>query len=104
MDHAPRELWVKLAVGGGTISYRQDPREGGFDDGRAVYRYHLEPPEVDETMLIDVLLLCTECQQPIKARINMPQWIRVEWIGPSGECQRCYNEKKKGRNVTSRLS
>lgn len=49
---------------------------------------------VTETMLVDVLLLCTECQQPIKARINTTQWIRVEWIGPSGECQACYNEKK----------
>lgn len=44
MDHAPRELWVKLAVGGGTISYRQDPRRGGFDDGRAIYHYHLTQP------------------------------------------------------------
>lgn len=51
----------------------------------------------DEVMLIDVLLLCTECQQPIKARINTPQWIRVEWVGPSGECQACYNEKKAKR-------
>lgn len=49
----------------------------------------------DETMLIDVLLLCTECQQPIKARINTTQWIRVEWIGPSGECQRCYQAKRE---------
>lgn len=44
--------------------------------------------------LTDVTILCAECQQPIKARINTTQWIRVEWIGPSGECQRCYNEKK----------
>lgn len=52
-------------------------------------------PRVTETMLVDVLLLCTECQQPIKARINTPQWLRVEWIGPSGECQVCYQRKKE---------
>lgn len=44
--------------------------------------------------LSDVLLLCTECQRPIKARINTQQWIRVEWIGPNGECQVCYQEKR----------
>lgn len=49
----------------------------------------------DEVMLIDVLLLCTECQQPIKARISTPQWLRVEWIGPAGECQVCYQRKKE---------
>lgn len=34
--------------------------------------------------LTDVLLLCTECGEPIKARINTQQWIRVEWIGGRG--------------------
>lgn len=58
-------------------------------------RKGLLPIVPDETMLIDVLLLCTECQQPIKARINTQQWIRVEWIGPAGECQGCYNQKKE---------
>lgn len=52
-------------------------------------------PSVSEVMLIDVLLLCTECQQPIKARINTTQWIRVEWIGPSGECRECYQAKRE---------
>lgn len=52
-----------------------------------------KPP--DEVMLVDVLLLCTECQRPIKARINTPQWIRVEWIGPAGECQSCYAAKRE---------
>lgn len=47
------------------------------------------------TYLTDVLLLCAECQQPIKARINTQQWIRVEWIGPNGECQRCYQAKRE---------
>lgn len=47
--------------------------------------------------LTDVTILCTECQRPIKARINTQQWIRVEWIGPSGECQACYNNKKEAR-------
>lgn len=45
--------------------------------------------------LIDVLLLCVECCQPIKARINTSQWIRCEWIGPKGECQACYNRQKE---------
>lgn len=44
--------------------------------------------------LTDVLLLCTECSEPIKGRINTQQWIRVEWIGPEGECLKCYQEKK----------
>lgn len=62
------------------------------------------PVQVTETMLVDVLLLCAECQQPIKARINTPQWLRVDWIGPSGECQTCYAAKKEKPNVTSGLS
>jgi hypothetical protein len=45
--------------------------------------------------LVGVLLLCVECRQPIKARINTQQWIRVEWIGPSGECQACYSGQKE---------
>jgi hypothetical protein len=49
----------------------------------------------DENPLVDVLLLCTECQQPIKGRINTNQWIRVEFIGPEGECQACYRRKKQ---------
>lgn len=62
------------------------------------------PQPLPETnaLLVDVLLLCVECQQPIKARINTNQWIRVEWIGPSGECQSCYGlakRERKGLNV-----
>lgn len=55
--------------------------------------------------LSDVLLLCTECQQPIKARINTQQWIRVEWIGPSGECQACYNKRnnEQERDTENRI-
>jgi hypothetical protein len=45
--------------------------------------------------LVDVLLLCVECRQSIKARINTQQWIRVEWIGPSGECQACHSRQKE---------
>jgi hypothetical protein len=45
--------------------------------------------------LSDVELLCTTCKQPIKARINTPQWIRVEWISPQGECQACHSESKQ---------
>jgi hypothetical protein len=51
----------------------------------------LEP----DPRLVDVLLLCAECRQPIKARINTQQWIRVEWIGPSGECQACASKVKE---------
>lgn len=54
-----------------------------------------------ETYLTDVLLLCAECHQPIKARINTQQWIKCEWIGPSGECQACYNRKKESPNETN---
>lgn len=46
------------------------------------------------TYLTDVELLCVECQRPIKARINTEQWIRVEFIGPNGECRECCNGKK----------
>ena len=49
----------------------------------------------DDLYLADVLLLCVDCRQPIKARINTQQWIRVEWIGPSGECQVCWNRAKE---------
>lgn len=49
----------------------------------------------DDLYLVDVLLLCTECKRPIKARINTPNWLRVEWIGPSGECLACYQKKKQ---------
>lgn len=45
-------------------------------------------------LLVDVLLLCIECRQPIKARITTQQWIRVEWIGPSGACLSCHQKKK----------
>jgi hypothetical protein len=43
----------------------------------------------------DVLVLCVECQQLIKARINTNQWIRVEWIGPGGECLKCYQQARE---------
>lgn len=49
----------------------------------------------DDRYVTDVLLLCTVCREPIKARINTPNWLRVEWIGPSGECQRCYQQAKE---------
>lgn len=45
--------------------------------------------------LTDVEILCTTCRQPIKARINTQQWIRAEWIGPSGECLNCYQKAKE---------
>lgn len=46
--------------------------------------------------LADVLLLCTECGAAIKGRINTSQWIRVDFIGPEGECQACVHHKKGG--------
>lgn len=49
----------------------------------------------DEMYITSVLLLCTECKQPIKATINSPQWIKCEWIGPEGECQGCNQMKKR---------
>ena len=48
----------------------------------------------DPLYLVDVLLLCTECQQPIKARITTPYWIKCEWIGAEGECKSCADKKK----------
>lgn len=59
-------------------------------------------PLIDsEVHLTDVLLLCTECGEPIKGRINTQQWIRVEWIGPEGECLKCYQEKKAKNETTN---
>lgn len=49
----------------------------------------------DLLYLSNVLLLCVECQQPIHARINTPQWIRVEWISPEGKCQGCHAKGKE---------
>ena len=46
------------------------------------------------TYLADVEVVCTRCQQPIRAKINTQQWIRVEWIGPEGECAMCYQAAK----------
>jgi hypothetical protein len=51
--------------------------------------------------LVDVELLCVSCCSPIKARINTQQWIRVEWIGPDGQCKSCYDKRRDegdGRN------
>jgi len=50
----------------------------------------------DDVYLTDILLLCVTCKQPIKARINTPQWIRVEWISSEGECQGCAQVRKEG--------
>lgn len=47
-----------------------------------------------DALLVDVLLLCSQCKQPVKARINTPNWIRVEWIGSSGECLQCHQQSK----------
>lgn len=52
------------------------------------------------TYLTDVELLCVECQRPIKGRINTEQWVRVEFIGPNGECRECCQAKpEQGRMV-----
>jgi len=58
----------------------------------------------DDRYLADVLLLCVECQQPIKARVNTPQWVRVEWIGPGGECKGCYDRAKESSDGNGRRS
>lgn len=49
----------------------------------------------DDEYLSDVELLCVTCQRPIKARINTQQWIKCEWISPSGECQSCALAKRE---------
>ena len=58
-----------------------------------------DKPAPSDMYLADVLLLCTECGNPIKGRINTQQWIRVEFIGPEGECQSCYQQKKKSEHL-----
>lgn len=52
--------------------------------------------------LSDILLLCVECHQPIKARINTSQWVKVEWISPDGQCKTCYDKRKDGRDEANR--
>lgn len=54
-----------------------------------------------DALLVDVLLLCSHCKQPIKARINTPNWLRVEWIGPSGECLTCHQATRQETKETS---
>lgn len=49
----------------------------------------------DDLYVVSVLLLCTECQQPIKATITTTQWIKCEWIGTEGECQACSQARKR---------
>lgn len=58
-------------------------------------KLNAQTPANAPTCLSDVFLLCVQCHQPIKARINTAQWLRVEWIGPSGECLACYQGKKE---------
>ena len=53
------------------------------------------------TYITNVLLLCAECKQPIKARINTASWIRVEWISPDGTCQSCWNTAKETTDATN---
>jgi hypothetical protein len=50
-------------------------------------------------IIVDVLLLCVECRQPVKARITTNQWLRVEWIGPAGECLTCYRNKSPRKEI-----
>jgi hypothetical protein len=49
----------------------------------------------EPTYVADVLLLCSRCREPIKATITTAQWIKVQWIGPEGECQRCWSEARE---------
>lgn len=55
----------------------------------------------EQVYLSDVLLLCSKCGQAIKARITTPQWIKVEWISPDGECQTCNQSRKEIQNGTA---
>lgn len=54
--------------------------------------------DTDDLYLTDILLLCVTCRQPIKARINIPQWVRVEWISSEGECQGCHSQQKENNH------
>lgn len=54
-----------------------------------------------DALLADVLLLCVECREPIKARINTQQWIRVEWIGPDGQCLKCHQAAKGSQSLNN---
>lgn len=57
-----------------------------------------------DTYTVSVLLLCVTCREPIKAWISSPNWIRVEWISPSGECQACWNKAKEEKRHGNQLN
>lgn len=63
-------------------------------------------PMTTPIYLTDIEVLCAECRQPIRARVNTQQWIRVEWIGPGGECLSCYQKAKHEQegSQTNRIS
>lgn len=48
-----------------------------------------------DVYLTSVDLLCAQCKAPIQGRITSPQWIRVEYIGPNGECRSCSKRNKQ---------
>lgn len=58
---------------------------------------------ITDTYLANVLLLCVECRQPIKAVITTERWIKCEWISPEGDCRACYQTKKEQSNVDNRV-
>lgn len=61
-------------------------------------------PQVNRAeYLTDVTLLCTACRGEIKARINTKEWIRCEFIGPNGECLKCYQEKRNAQQFKEQL-
>lgn len=64
----------------------------------------MQPDTDNARYLSDILLLCVECGEPIKARINTSQWLRVEWISPEGQCKSCYDKQKGGRDGDRRRS
>lgn len=99
--------WDWGTLDGDSFAKNWEPKLYGIDvddDYRVTHWAALEWPssESPDVWLADVLLLCTECKEPIKARINTPNWIRCEWIGPEGECLRCL-QKKKEAQATSEL-
>lgn len=57
-----------------------------------------DPPHMtnNDKYIVPIEVLCVTCKQPIKGWVNSPQWLRVEWISPQGECRACDQQAKEG--------
>lgn len=55
----------------------------------------------NDKYILPIEVLCVTCKQPIKGWVNSPQWLRVEWISPSGECRACDQQAKENDNVVN---